>query len=340
MFFHDQFMRTVCLAALTFAALVGSVLGKDEATADRITVTVSDLAENPAKFQGSLVRVRALYVSGWEGDSFLSDPKPQAGIPQRIWVYWKSYRSQPIFGRPIVKSGVEGWFTGYFHFVPTHKANGMFDPGPFQLDCVEVSNIQKSSSLSGAIRRGDLTEASELVRSGAELNHLDEYDLFPLWHAAESGHLELVNLLLAAGADPNFKSRGGETALLTAAWHCKVAIAKVLIAHGADVTAADGSGETALILSSQTCSDGEMTQLLLDSRADPNAKTTNGVTALMAAERNPLVAQKLLSAGADPAAKDEYGHTVEDESCDRGAEGFYRVCQLVREALAKRKAKN
>lgn len=81
-----------------------------------------------------------------------------------------------------------------------------------------------------------------------------------------------------------------------------------------------------------------MVQILLDAKADPNAKTKNGVTALMAAERNPIVADKLLSAGADPTAKDESGHTVEDESCGRGAEGFYRVCQLVRKALEERKS--
>jgi len=42
---------------------------------------------------------------------------------------------------------------------------------------------------------------------------------------------------------------------------------------------------------------------LLDAGADPNLKTNNGVTALMAAERNPMVAQKLLKAGSNPTAK-------------------------------------
>jgi len=89
------------------------------------------------------------------------------------------------------------------------------------------------------------------------------------------------------------------------------------------------------MLSAQTCPDGEMTRILLDAKADPNAKTSDGGTALMAAARNPLVVEKLLKAGADPTAKNAYGNTAESDSCDRGAEGFYRVCQLVRKALGK-----
>lgn len=303
----------------------------EKTTWDPPTVTVAELARDPAKYDGHLVHLKALFVSGWEGDSFLFDPPSHQGIPPRVWVAkWSLGCSSP-------GASVEARFTGVFHFVPNHRPNGMFDPGRLQLDCVGVVDIQPSNSLSGVIRRGDLAGAHKFIRSGAMLNIIDEYDLFPLWHAAKLGDVDLVNDLLAAGADPKFSSIGGDTALHTAAWNCKVAIAKTLIAHGADVNAAGVNG-TALILSSQTCPDGEMVQVLLHAKADPNAKTKNGVTALMAADRNPIVAEELLKAGADPAVKDDYGHTVEDESCGRGAEDFYRVCQLVRKALEERKS--
>jgi hypothetical protein len=84
-----------------------------------------------------------------------------------------------------------------------------------------------------------------------------------------------------------------------------LALGKILLEHGALPNVADANGESPLILSSQTCSDEDLVQLLLDAKADPNAKTTIGSTALMAAARNPIVAEKLLRGGADPAAKDQ-----------------------------------
>ncbi len=76
--------------------------------------------------------------------------------------------------------------------------------------------------------------------------------------------------------------------------------------------------------------------MLLTAGADPNAKENDGATALMAADDNPLVVEKLLAAGADPSVKDKYGDTAESESCDRGEKGHAEVCALVRQALAKK----
>jgi ankyrin repeat protein len=77
-----------------------------------------------------------------------------------------------------------------------------------------------------------------------------------------------------------------------------------------------------------------MVQLLLDSGANPNAKTKNGFNPLLAAAMtgDAIGAEKLLKAGADPKARDDRAHTAEDEACDRGEQGHFQVCQLVRAA--------
>ncbi|HEY8670710.1 MAG TPA: ankyrin repeat domain-containing protein, partial [Terriglobales bacterium] len=178
-------------------------------------------------------------------------------------------------------------------FVPDHRPNAMFDPGPLQMEAIQVLDRRPSRSMSTAIRRGDLEEARRIVHSGAKLNVRDEYQSFPLAEASELGDADFVEDLLNAGADPNLD--GGD-ALRKAARHCKVDAAKVLLAHGASVNVADVNGETAL-MSSSTCADGVMAQVLLDAKADPNAKAKGGTTALMAAARNPRVAEKLINAG-------------------------------------------
>jgi hypothetical protein len=337
---------SVCGAVLlrvciVFVALVCScgILQSDEQSTKAPDVTVYELSRQPREYDGHLVRVRAVVVLSWEGDNFLSDPNPQNTAPPYVWIYWNAERGQQIYTeiRSAGRRSVYGWFTGIFHFVPRPRViNGAFYPGPLQLEAVSASlEFPQPASLAEAIRGNKLEEARKIVRSGAKLNIWDEYHSFPLAEASELGNADLVEELLQSGADPNLVGPSGDTALQGAAWNCKVDVAKVLLAHGAAVNAADVNGEAALILSSQTCPDGEMTQVLLDAKADPNVKTKGGMTALMAAARNPLVAEKLLNAGADPAAKNGYGDTAESESCDRGAEGFYRVCQLVRAAMAK-----
>jgi ankyrin repeat protein len=67
-----------------------------------------------------------------------------------------------------------------------------------------------------------LEAAREILKTGINLNRVDEYDLFPLWHASDLGYTELVGELLDAGADPNFTATGGSSALQTAALHCKL----------------------------------------------------------------------------------------------------------------------
>jgi len=165
---------------------------------------------------------------------------------------------------------------------------------------------------------------------------LDEYQVPPLFHAVEGGYLDIVDDLLAAGADLKLTTPSGETALMMAAWNDRVTIAKDLLDRGALVNAANSNGETALTLASQTCPDGKMVQLLLGAGADPNAKGNDGGTALRAAVGNPIVVEKLLAAGADPTVKDKYGNTVESESCDRGERDHAQVCALVRQALGKK----
>jgi ankyrin repeat protein len=124
---------------------------------------------------------------------------------------------------------------------------------------------------------------------------------------------------------------------MTAAWLREPEIARLLLDQGVLVNAKAYNGETALMRSSYKGSEGMMVKMLLDAGADANARTDAGMTALIAAAMagDAASAEKLLKAGADPAVKDKYGRTAEDDACDRGEKGHYQVCLLLRHALGK-----
>ena len=150
--------------------------------------------------------------------------------------------------------------------------------------------------------------------------------------AANHSRLDLVRLLIDAGADVNApaseggkRTRGGWTTLQEAAGEGHLALVQLLLEAGADVNAPAGKnfGRTALQAAVEN-GDLPLVQLLLEAGADVNAPAGKGCgrTALQAAaeEGHLALVQLLLEAGADvdaPAGK-EYGHTALQAAVENG----------------------
>jgi ankyrin repeat protein len=102
-----------------------------------------------------------------------------------------------------------------------------------------------------------------LIAAGAKINSKDEIGCTPLYIATEEHFTDMVELLLARGADVNAKGEVGNTALHVA----DVNTAKVLLAAGADVEARNQSGETPLYLAAES-GWTEMVEVLIAGGAD------------------------------------------------------------------------
>jgi hypothetical protein len=89
----------------------------------------------------------------------------------------------------------------------------------------------------------------------------------------------MLNLLLAAKADPNEHDNTGTTALMAAAdWRRDECVSR-LVEAGADINAKNNFGNTALLKAADR-GDEAMVRLLLDKGADPNIADSRGETAL------------------------------------------------------------
>ena len=144
-----------------------------------------------------------------------------------------------------------------------------------------------AAGLAQAISSGILGDVEDQLKAGAPINALgpEEYAplspfqratrLSPLQVATRSSNTPLVRLLVAHGADPNFKDEAGGTALHMVR---KAEIAAILIAKGANLNVKDENGETPLHISNPPITDA-----LLAAGADVNVTNGQGETPLVAA---------------------------------------------------------
>ncbi len=86
-----------------------------------------------------------------------------------------------------------------------------------------------------------------LLDEGADVNAKDTGEITPLHDAAVNGDELIAETLLKAGANVNAAGgRQKDTALQIAAYRGHLGVVKVLLAHGANIYAVDTLGRTAL----------------------------------------------------------------------------------------------
>src|SRR5262249_214976 len=137
---------------------------------------------------------------------------------------------------------------------------------------------------------GQTERAGALIKQDASLANAFSSDGFtPLRPAVFFGHMQTVEVLLAAGAEVNTASRETMkvTPLHSAAAARQVAIARLLISHGANVNARQAESGFTPLHEAAANGDIELATLLLEHGAKINAKMKDGKTPLaFAVSRN------------------------------------------------------
>ncbi|CAF9932351.1 hypothetical protein IMSHALPRED_008869 [Imshaugia aleurites] len=130
--------------------------------------------------------------------------------------------------------------------------------------------------------------------------------------AAKENAINLARLLIENGADVNSRDRSSRIPLHLAVKYAESAMIKLLLASGTDIEAVDKLNRTPLCAALDWKSTLETVTILLDAKANMDAKDALGRTAIVIAIQNHLseIAQLLLARGANIEGCDLSGETL------------------------------
>jgi ankyrin repeat protein len=182
--------------------------------------------------------------------------------------------------------------------------------------------------LTNAARQRQDQTVKLLIDLGADPNLADGNGMTPLITAAMRDAVPTIKVLVGAGAKVEEPGPDGFAALALALADRYYEAAKTLLDAGANPNSTSGPDSLTplMIAASQTqAAEGErflpgstrpidVAKDLIDRKADVNAKSATGMTALMiaAAHNNPPMIGLLIESGADPEAKNNQGQTAAD----------------------------
>lgn len=174
----------------------------------------------------------------------------------------------------------------------------------------ELNKASGGTALHHAAKMGQLDIIQLLVKAGANLNSPDKFASTPLIHAAEAGQLEAVRDLIQAGANIDHPNHGGMTALLDATWYGRLEVVRYLIKHGANPNAHSTDGQGALHYAARKGAI-QLVRLLIKSGVDPNTEDQHKSTPMLYAAANGRAdaVSVLLEHKADPNRRSRGGVT-------------------------------
>ncbi len=212
-------------------------------------------------------------------------PEPDGTSP----LLWAVYNNSPQLVQLLLDAGADPNLPNTLAITPLLQAsrNGnasMISALLARGARLEDTKLRTEPALMAAARAGSVDAVKLLLKAGANPNGTEPLDQQTalMWAVAE-GHLEVARTLLDAGANPNLQARvseltkrknadfpsGGFAALHWAARNGDEAMIKLLIEHKANINARNGDGSTPMMLA--IVNDRfDIAKLLLDLKADPD----------------------------------------------------------------------
>lgn len=132
-----------------------------------------------------------------------------------------------------------------------------------------------------AVRDGDVNTLKKLLKPKPKLDFVNSKEMTPLMIASADNNLEIVRMLVEAGANINQKNKeNGKTALMYASALGYLEVCEFLLSQkNILINAKDKEGKTALMHAVANAR-VEIVKLLLDKKANVNARTNTEESAL------------------------------------------------------------
>ena len=183
----------------------------------------------------------------------------------------------------------------------------------------QLQHAHQPQHLIDAVALNQLDVVDRLLAAGANVNAANNLGITALGFAISLGRLDIVNRLLAVGPNVNSVDNEGKTALMRAVEKGCLDIVNRLLAVGANVNSVDNVGKTALMRAAML-GRLDVVNRLLGAGANVNTADTFGRTALMiAAMLGRLdVVNKLLASGANVNSVDNIGKTALTRAVEKG----------------------
>jgi len=155
-----------------------------------------------------------------------------------------------------------------------------------------------STALLWAAHWNALETADLLIRAGADANAANDFRMTPLSQACTNGSAAFVDLLLKAGANPNTPIATGVPPIMTCARSGSADAIRILLAGDADVNAKEPAQNQTALMWAAAEHHPDVVRTLIEAKADLQARTKSGFTALhFAAREGDVESARLLLAG-------------------------------------------
>ena len=197
------------------------------------------------------------------------------------------------------------------------------------------------STLTKAVKAGDLQAVRALIKQGADVNAKSGDGSTPLLWAADGAAHDIARALIAAKARVDVANEFGVTPLLHACRIGDATMVDILLRGGANPALAHPEGETPLMAASNSGSVAAVRALLARGANVNQADKFQNATPLMwaAAEGHVDVAGILLEAGADPNMQAHITSLTQRKNADHPTGGFTALMWAARngnEAMVRR----